>query len=150
MYTTKEKGFTIVELLIVIVVIAILAAISIVAFTGVQQRGRDSNRTSDASNIAKALTAYTSEGNEWPADAAAAQTALTDTSASVNVSSEVAGKVESASNTPTNNTDNDDYGYVTCDDGAGGPVTGARITYQKENLASGETNPIEVIAGRCS
>ncbi|MBC7512702.1 prepilin-type N-terminal cleavage/methylation domain-containing protein [Candidatus Saccharibacteria bacterium] len=34
------KGFTIVELLIAIVVIAILAAISIVAYNGVQQRAK--------------------------------------------------------------------------------------------------------------
>ncbi len=37
----KHKGFTIVELLIVIVIIGILAAITIVAFNGAQQRGRD-------------------------------------------------------------------------------------------------------------
>ena len=36
-----KKGFTIVELLIVIVVIGILAAITIVAFNGVQDRARD-------------------------------------------------------------------------------------------------------------
>ena len=34
----KKRGFTIVELLIVIVVIAILAAISIVAYNGIQAR----------------------------------------------------------------------------------------------------------------
>ena len=52
------RGFTIVELLIVIVVIAILAAISVVAFTGVQQRSREARRTSDFSNITKALRMY--------------------------------------------------------------------------------------------
>ena len=51
----KQTGFTIVELLIVIVVIAILAAISVVAYTGIQQRARDNIRKADIEQIAKAL-----------------------------------------------------------------------------------------------
>lgn len=54
----KPKGFTIVELLIVIVVIAILAAITIVAYNGIQQRARDTRRASDIAQIKKALLAY--------------------------------------------------------------------------------------------
>lgn len=54
----SQAGFTIVELLIVIVVIAILAAISIVAYTGVQARARDSKRANDTAQIKKALLAY--------------------------------------------------------------------------------------------
>ena len=50
------SGFTIVELLIVIVVIAILAAISVVAYTGIQNRSKDSIIKSQASQFAKALT----------------------------------------------------------------------------------------------
>ncbi|RYF28607.1 MAG: prepilin-type N-terminal cleavage/methylation domain-containing protein, partial [Chloroflexi bacterium] len=38
--TLNNRGFTIVELLIVIVVIGILAAITIVAFNGIQNRGK--------------------------------------------------------------------------------------------------------------
>lgn len=53
-----KRGFTIVELLIVIVVIAILAAISIVAYNGIQQRARDSQRKNDVAAIAKALKLY--------------------------------------------------------------------------------------------
>jgi|TARA_R100000655_G_scaffold72585_1_gene111104 prepilin-type N-terminal cleavage/methylation domain-containing protein len=51
----SRSGFTIVELLIVIVVIAILAAISIVAYNGIQQRARDNIRKADINAIAKAL-----------------------------------------------------------------------------------------------
>ena len=47
------SGFTIVELLIVIVVIAILATISIVAYSGIQERGHDNAVRSDLSNLAK-------------------------------------------------------------------------------------------------
>lgn len=54
----KRRGFTIVELLIVIVVIAILAAISVAVYTGVQQRARDSQRKSDVAAIVKALKLY--------------------------------------------------------------------------------------------
>lgn len=50
-------GFTIVELLIVIVVIAILASISIVAYTGVQERARQSKIDSDIRAILTAIQA---------------------------------------------------------------------------------------------
>ena len=43
----KQTGFTIVELLIVIVVIGVLAAITIVAFNGIQNRANDSTVQSD-------------------------------------------------------------------------------------------------------
>lgn len=55
---TKTNGFTIVELLIVIVVIAILAAITIVAYNGIQARARDTRRANDIAQIKKALLAY--------------------------------------------------------------------------------------------
>ena len=46
------------ELLIVIVVIAILASISVVAYTGIQGRARDSQRISMVNNISRALELY--------------------------------------------------------------------------------------------
>jgi len=48
-----KAGFTIVELLIVIVVIAILAAITIVAFNGVQTRARNSKINEDLASLNK-------------------------------------------------------------------------------------------------
>lgn len=50
---SHSPGFTIVELLIVIVVIGILAAISIVAYTGIQNRTYDSAVSSDLTQLAK-------------------------------------------------------------------------------------------------
>ncbi len=50
---TKQTGFTIVELLIVIVVIGILAAITIVAYNGVKERARVVSAKAFASQIAR-------------------------------------------------------------------------------------------------
>lgn len=62
--STKRAGFTIVELLIVVVVIAILAAITIVAYNGIQQTARDSIRKNDIANVAKALHLYNVKKND--------------------------------------------------------------------------------------
>jgi len=52
------QGFTIVELLIVIVVIGILATITVTIYNGVQIRSQDAKRAQDISSIKKALLAY--------------------------------------------------------------------------------------------
>ena len=55
---TYQKGFTVVELLIVIVVIGILAALVLNTFAGIQQRARDTERKTDINAIATQLEAY--------------------------------------------------------------------------------------------
>jgi len=54
----KQKGFTLVELLIVIVVIAILAAITVVAYNGIQNRAYDTSVKRDLRNIADQILQY--------------------------------------------------------------------------------------------
>ena len=54
----KSRGFTIVELLIVIVVIAILAAISMAVYGNISAKARDNVRKQDMATIKKALLAY--------------------------------------------------------------------------------------------
>jgi prepilin-type N-terminal cleavage/methylation domain-containing protein len=60
------SGFTIVELLIVIVVIGILAAITIVAYNGISNRSKDSAAEAAASNVAKKAAVYQSETGALP------------------------------------------------------------------------------------
>jgi len=62
----KRSGFTIVELLIVIVVIAVLATISVVAYNGIQQRARNSQTVSTIQAYKKALITYAIEHQTYP------------------------------------------------------------------------------------
>ena len=62
----QSSGFTIVELLIVIVVIAILAAISIVAYNGIQQRARNSQVVTGVNAYYKALLQYQTVKGNFP------------------------------------------------------------------------------------
>lgn len=67
--TTKIQsyaGFTIVELLIVIVVIAILATISIIAYNGIQTRSLNTRTESAVSEYRKMLIAYATEKGAYP------------------------------------------------------------------------------------
>lgn len=61
-----NKGFTIVELLIVIVVIAILAAITIVAYNGIQNRAKTNAGLSLANSIVKKLESYNAVNGTYP------------------------------------------------------------------------------------
>lgn len=62
----KNGGFTIVELLIVIVVIGILAAITITAFNGIQERARNNQTISAVKEYIKLYRAYALDNQTYP------------------------------------------------------------------------------------
>lgn len=66
---SRQRGFTIVELLIVIVVIGILAAITIVAYNGIQQRARNIQTVSAAKDAMKLIVAYKAINGIYPSGA---------------------------------------------------------------------------------
>lgn len=63
---SNVEGFTLIELMIVIVIMGLLTTIGIFAFMSSQQKGRDSRRKSDLANIAKALEMYSNDRSSYP------------------------------------------------------------------------------------
>lgn len=62
----KAYGFTLVELLITMVVIAILAAISVVSYTNIRQRAYESSAAIQLSQIRKEMETKRTLNGEWP------------------------------------------------------------------------------------
>ncbi|MDO4585919.1 MAG: type II secretion system protein [Planctomycetia bacterium] len=63
-----RRGFTLVELLIVIVIIGLLAGITSVAFHGVRQSVKSSLISTEMSQLSMALDAYKNKFGEYPPD----------------------------------------------------------------------------------
>lgn len=65
-----HRGFTIVELLIVLVVMSILASIVVATYSGVHEKARDTTRLNDATAIKEALETYRASNGTYPASVA--------------------------------------------------------------------------------
>ena len=62
----RSQGFTIVELLIVIVVIGILALLVITTYSGIQAKARNSKRQTDIQSVQTQLEAFFSQNGYYP------------------------------------------------------------------------------------
>lgn len=137
MFTLKKQssqsGFTIVELLIVIVVIGILAALVVTTYSGIQAKGRDSQRQADLQALQTQIEAYYANNNYYPASAdinsatwRTTNMKSLDIEAMTDPSSSAAnkGKLDTNAASATNK---NVYGYVTTDSTNGGAAcaTGA-------------------------
>lgn len=62
----KEKGFTLVELMIVIIILAILTAIAVPSYLVLRNRARTAAAQSEMKNIATALEMYQADYEAYP------------------------------------------------------------------------------------
>lgn len=128
-HSSKPQGFTIVELLIVVVIIAILAAITIVAYNGIQARSKSSAAQSTASMVAKKAEVYNADDTTtgYPATLAA----LTGAAATATYAIP-AGSVVGLGAAPTSTAAQNAVTFYKCGTGATttAPTTAATVTSQ--------------------
>lgn len=153
----KQSGFTIVELLIVIIVIGILAALVLVTFTGVQQKARNTERQTDVKAVASHLEVYNAQNGYYPTETelntASFVSGNTTSLKGLDPASTCDPKAAGANNNSNppctfNNagSSSNQYGYVTspaaCDNTAGNECTSFVLTYTNEGGSQQTVNSL--------
>lgn len=139
---TKQRGFTIVELLIVVVIIAILAAITIVAYNGIQNRANTSSAAAAAASVQKKAEAYNVETSSYPTTFATLTTAASDKT--YNLPSGAVTLVTTAIATKPSSPNS--INYYTCNS-----AKGFRVTYWDYNTSAPvNINGGDQTAGSCT
>lgn len=73
---SKQSGFTLVELLIVIIIIGILAAIAFVTYSGAQNKAHKADAQSTLAEVKNKLAEYNADNSNYPVDQPALNTWL--------------------------------------------------------------------------
>jgi prepilin-type N-terminal cleavage/methylation domain-containing protein len=155
MITNKKKGFTLIEILIVVAIIAILASVVLVGLGPTQQAGRDARRISDLSEVQNGLELYYNKCGYYPG-ASNATDATCDASApggtAVTAYTNMAGELQAIgigiSSVPVdpNNTAPHQYTYATNGASGGSYVLGAVLENTSNSVFTTYNPPSDVAA----
>lgn len=145
----ERAGFTIVELLIVIVVIAVLASITVTAFNGIQQRARNTQRAAAADAYVKMVRLYITQNGAYPFSA---NSCLGDTNPDTN--SDGVGDCGTNGDTTQSNTlvtelkkvasSLPPVDFPAIQDGAN-KITGIRYNWSNSRTVDGKTRPLMIL-----
>lgn len=133
MIRNERKGFTLIEILIVVAIIAILASVVLVGLGPTQQAGRDARRISDLREVQNGLELYFNRCGFYPGQAAPASGACTFTAAPADWAALTTVLTTSGigvTNVPNDPNTNQSYVYGSTD--GSGYVMGAKL----ENAAN--------------
>jgi prepilin-type N-terminal cleavage/methylation domain-containing protein len=129
----KKQGFTIVELLIVIVVIGILATITVVAYNGVQAKAKQTTAADNASKVQQVAESINNDVSSYPriiADWSAVGNVTTKLPAAIKIVNTAGTNSWPTSLTSTDATTTVFYQYCGAVAApAAGAATGGRIQY---------------------
>jgi len=145
--TINKKGFTIIELLVVISIIGLLSTISVIALNGARKKSRDAKRVGDMKQLQTSLELYFNDNSRYPSATGSLvlgsgdALVLCDAGFVANVSSCPQNKIY-MSLVPANPTPNgSDYTYSTDANG-----TTYSVSYTLEEATGGITAGLHTMA----
>lgn len=138
---SSKRGFTIVELLMVVVIIAVLAAITVVAFNSIQGRARNAAALGTANTFAKKVHAYYSVAGTYPSTTTTVKTTLASYTEST------LGSANISIGTPTSTTGTTTVKVELC-----GTAAGVKVTAFDYLTNAVSTTPITIgdVSGTCT
>ncbi len=145
----KSQGFTIVELLIVVVVIAILAAITIVSYNGITNRANASAAQSTAASLQKKIELFQADEGKYPFALSEMSTG-TDSGEAWYITN---ASITTSGANPTSSTGKTRVKVAPCSNTGTAPTdsastTGVRITWYDYQKASNQLTNIDL--GTCT